>query len=131
MSGKKVKEATDASCPLKCTLTPDEFLNQKRMTEKGNTYFLKATEAVEVEEQRVKASFMNPQQLAIYESKQGRESMKEAWKKEIINVKMMNDLLKDSMLDLNRDMNDLFQQSYNFEDRQEKVPQWIRDREDQ
>jgi hypothetical protein len=31
--------------------------------------------------------------------------MKEAWKKEIINVKMMGDLLKDSMLDLNRDMN--------------------------
>ena len=31
--------------------------------------------------------------------------MKEAWKKEIINVKMMSDLLKDSMLDLNRDMN--------------------------
>ena len=80
---------------------------------------------------RVKQSFMNPQQLAIYESKQGREKMKEAWKKEIINVKMMNDLLKDSMLDLNRDMNLLFQQTYNFENRQEKVPQWIKDREEQ
>jgi hypothetical protein len=32
----------------------------KRLTEKGNTYFLKATEAVEQEEMRVKASFMNP-----------------------------------------------------------------------
>jgi hypothetical protein len=54
---------------------------------------------------RIKQSFMNPQQLAIYESKKDREKQKEAWKKEITIVKMMNDLLKDSMLDLNRDVN--------------------------
>ena len=30
-------------------MTADEFLEMKRMTEKGNTYYLKATEAVEQE----------------------------------------------------------------------------------
>ena len=112
MSSLKIKKKVTAKKiqepPKPKVLTADEFLEEKRKTEKGNTYFVKATEAVELEEMRVKMSFMNAQQLAIYESKQGRDKTKEAWKKEIINVKMMSDLLKDSLLDLNRDMNHLF-----------------------
>ena len=33
--------------PCNHPMTADEFLEMKRLTEKGNTYYLKATEAVE------------------------------------------------------------------------------------
>ena len=39
---------------------------------------------------------------------------------------MMNELLKNNLLEVNRDMSILFQQTYNFKDRQTKN-QWLTD----
>ena len=69
MNNKKITVNDDDDPVDEKPMSADEFLEMKRMTEKGNTYFLKATEAVEQEEIKVKQTFMNPQQLAIYESK--------------------------------------------------------------
>ena len=44
----------------KKALTSDEFIAEKRKTEKGNTYYLKAKEAVDLDEIRIKQAFMNP-----------------------------------------------------------------------
>ena len=41
-------------------MTNDEFIQYKRGTEKGHTYYLKAKDAVEQEAQKVRAAFMNP-----------------------------------------------------------------------
>ena len=41
---------------------------------------------------------------------------------------MMNELLKDNLLETQKDMTRLFNQTYNFSDRQEQTPQWLIDR---
>jgi len=117
MAGSKVRRVTSVKGgpPLQTKdMTSEEFIQFKRNTEKGNTFYLKAKEAIELEEQKIKKSFMNPQQLAIYNSKKGRGKMNEQWLQGIIEVKMMNELLKDNLLEVNKDMTRLFQQTYNF-----------------
>ena len=42
-------------------MTPDEYLQMKRETEKGNTFYLKAKEATTLEEDKVLKEYMNPQ----------------------------------------------------------------------
>jgi hypothetical protein len=51
---------------------------------------------------------MNPQQYAIYQARGNAKEEDEAWKQEIIKVKMMNELLKNNLLEVNRDMNIVF-----------------------
>lgn len=41
---------------------------------------------------------------------------------------MMTELLKDNLLETQKDMTRLFNQTYNFDDRQEQTPQWLIDR---
>ena len=59
----QTRESDDESPVKKPTkvLTSEEFIAEKRKTEKGNTYFLKAKEAVDQDEIRIKQAFMNPQ----------------------------------------------------------------------
>jgi hypothetical protein len=57
---ESTRESVDEEVKPKKTLTSDEFIAEKRKTEKGNTYFLKAKEAVDLDEVRIKQSFMNP-----------------------------------------------------------------------
>ena len=51
---EKVKKATK-------DMTPDEYLQMKRETEKGNTFYLKAKEATTLEEDKVLKEYMNAQ----------------------------------------------------------------------
>ena len=41
-------------------MTTDEFIQYKRATEKGNTYYLKAREFIDSENKRRIQNFMNP-----------------------------------------------------------------------
>ena len=42
---------------------------------------------------------------------------------------MMNDLLKHDLLDVKADMKELFSQNFNFKERSESQPDWIKDEE--
>ena len=64
---KKKKEKEDKPEPTVVDI--NTFFEQKRATEIGNTYYLKAKEAQEQEELEIKQTFLNPQQMAVYDAK--------------------------------------------------------------
>ena len=67
---------------------------------------------------------MNPQQLATYHATKKNTKSDEIWTEEVVKVKMMAEYLKCRVLDINKDMNRLFKQNYNFK-QYEKDIEWI------
>jgi hypothetical protein len=55
---------------------------------------LKAKEGVEADGQMVKESYMNMQQLIVYEEQYKEDKSDEIFKEEVIYVRMMSELLK-------------------------------------
>lgn len=98
-------------------MTFEEFVTAKRNTELGNTLFQKAKETYEEEQILAKQSFLNKQQLAIVNCKGDTTEADKIWAEEMIKMRMISDMLKHNMLDLNSDINRLFSQKYNIVDR--------------
>lgn len=122
-SKKKKRDKSEA----KVMTETDKYFEMKRNTEIGNTYYLKAKEHTEAEEQKIIKSYLNAQQLAILEQSKNDKVEDNVWKNEVIQVRMMNELLKNQLVEAKNDLNQLFSQNYNFQDRTEKNPQWLAD----
>ena len=63
--------------------------------------------------------------MAIFDARNKGSTKDAIFKADMISVKMMNELLKNEVCEVKNDISALFRQNYNFQDRQERKPQWM------
>eukprot|EP00347_Sterkiella_histriomuscorum_P002967 403366113 len=102
--------------------------NQGFGQNKVNTFYSKAKDDLMREEIQEKLTYQNKLEFEV--SKRTRETtVDKSWRQKAARVKMMNDLLKNKLVDFTTDIANITNVGYNFKDRTITKPDWLQEKQ--